>query len=295
MSRIDLFLQYLRSEKRSSEHTVKSYATDLGQFQDYLASQYEIDDLTTSTSMMIRSWLADMKSRGISAKSMHRKRSSLSSYFKFARKQGWADHDPVKKTVAPKMEKRLPVFASEDQMGKLLDEVMKGGEDFSSKRDHLMVTIFYETGIRLSELIGIKMQAIDFQRGILKVLGKRNKERLIPLSKETLDLTKDYIESRQAITGSGDAYLLCTDRGAKLYPNFVYRKVNSYLGKVSSLDKRSPHVLRHTFATHMLNNGAQLNTVKELLGHANLSATQVYTHNTIEKLKNIHEQKHPKG
>lgn len=294
MSELEQYFQYLQSEKRVSVHTLTSYKNDLEQFELYLSRFYE-ETLLTATTMHVRSWFAEMKEDDMSSRTIHRKRSALSSFYKFARRKEWVSADPVKQTTAPKAEKRLPQFVDEKGMGLLLDEVIPRDGTFPLERDHLMVTLLYECGIRRAELIGIRDTDIDFSKEQLKVLGKRNKERLIPLSKRTLEQVKNYMEIKQAAFSLNHDHLLCTDRGLKLYPGLVYRKVNSYLRKVSSLDKRSPHVLRHSFATHLLNNGAQLNTVKELLGHVNLSATQIYTHNTIEKLKSIHERNHPKG
>lgn len=288
------YYRYLNSEKRVSPHTLTSYTNDLEQFSLYINRYYGVALLEVKT-MHIRSWFAELKEGGMSSRSIHRKRSTLTSFYKFARREQWVLVDPVRQTSAPKGEKRLPQFVDEKGMRKLLDEQIPRDGKFHNERDHLLVTLLYECGIRRAELIGINEADVDFSKQQLKVVGKRNKERLIPLSKNTAEQVKEYMKIKQEKFGVKSTFLLCTDRGAKLYPAFVYRKVNSYLGMVSTLDKRSPHILRHTFATHLLNNGAQLNTVKELLGHASLSATQVYTHNTIEKLKSIHERNHPKG
>lgn len=244
---------------------------------------------------MVRSWIASMKTEGFRSRSMHRKRSSLSSFYKYARRQGWLTVDPVKRSVAPKMEKRLPIFVDEKGMQDLLEGPGFFEDDFFGLRDRLMVTLLYECGIRRAELIGIKDEDIDMGRQQVRIFGKRNKERVIPVSEATLKMIAEYRQQRDAEFVMGHSHLLCTDRGSKVYPKFVYERVNLYLGRVSTIEKRSPHILRHTFATHMLNNGAQLNSVKELLGHSSLAATQIYTHNTIEKLKSIHEQNHPKG
>jgi integrase/recombinase XerC len=295
MSEIDKFLSYLRSEKRSSVHTVQAYKTDIEQFQAYIQHTFEESDILKATSVMVRSWIASMKADGLRSRSMHRKRSSLSSFYKFGRRQGWLTVDPVKRSVAPKMEKRLPVFVDEKGMHDLLEEPGFFGDNFFGLRDRLMVTLLYECGIRRAELIGIKDEDIDMGRQQVRIFGKRSKERVIPVSEATLRMIAEYRQQRDAEFKVDHSHLLCTDRGSKVYPKFVYERVNLYLGRVSTIEKRSPHILRHTFATHMLNNGAQLNTVKELLGHSSLAATQIYTHNTIEKLKSIHEQNHPKG
>lgn len=294
MSEIQRFLRYLETEKRSSEHTIKSYALDLEQFSTFMHAEYGESDVSQSATMHVRSWLASLREKGMSAKSIHRKRSALSTFFKYLRRSGVVSSDPVAKTRSPKMEKRLPVFVEEKGMSRLLEKA-QFPDDLSGFRDQVILILLYETGMRLSELIGLTDGDLEFIKNHIRVLGKRNKERLIPLREETINLLNDYQEKRRAEWGSGTDALLVTDSGLKLYPRFVYRKVNYYLGKVTTLEKRSPHVLRHTFATHMLNNGAQLNSVKELLGHASLAATQVYTHNTIEKLKRVHELNHPKG
>lgn len=295
MEHIDQYLQYLRSEKRMSVHTIEAYRNDLVQFRDHLVEVFEEADLLSVKTPMVRSWLASLREKEISARSVNRKRSALSSFYRYARRTGWTDQDPVKGTSAPKVEKRLPVYVDERGMALLLDQQDAGEWEFAQLRDYLILVLLYETGLRQAELISMNLDSIDYGKSELKVLGKRNKERVIPLRKETLSLLQSYLPLRREIAPPGSVHLLCTDAGRKLYPKFVYRKVNTYLRSVTTLEKRSPHVLRHTFATHMLNNGAQLNTVKELLGHASLSATQVYTHNSIEKLKRVHEASHPKG
>ena len=288
------FLEYLRAERRSSVHTLTAYRTDLDQFAAYLGFTYGIEDLAEVQTLHVRSWLASLRESGVSARSIQRKRSGLSTFYKYLRREGKVEKDPVIRTRSPKSEKRLPVFADQSSMDRMI-EGMAWTDDFRGKRDRLMLTLLYESGIRLSELIGLKTSDVDLEKKVFRVLGKRNKERVLPLLEKTIEQLGSYIQERGKAYGHEVPELLLTDSGSKLYPKFVYRKVNSYLGRVSTLDKRSPHVLRHTFATHMLNNGAQLNTVKELLGHASLAATQVYTHNTIEKLKRVHSDNHPKG
>lgn len=295
MTDFERFLRFLVSEKRMSEHTVKAYQGDLEQFSDYLLVQYDVKNLREVSTAQVRSWFASMRERAVSAKSIHRKRSALSTFYKYARTQGWVKNDPVRKTAAPKIQKRLPQFVDERSMQKLLDNELSESVDFSVLRDEAILTLLYECGIRLAELIGLQPHDVDIYKKSISVIGKRNKERQIPLSDRTVFLLEKYMKEREQIADADCTALLCTDRGKKLYPKFVYLKVNHYLGRVSTLEKRSPHILRHTFATHMLNNGAQLNSVKELLGHASLAATQVYTHTTIEKLKAIHERSHPKG
>lgn len=296
MSEIQQFLQYLQHEKRYSEHTVNGYETDLKQFIAFMSASFETDKWVQASPMHLRSWFASLKEQGIQSRTIHRKRSSLSTFYKYARRKEWIEKDPVQKTSVPKMAKRLPMFVDQQGMNKLFEEVLPQDGSYLAERDVILVTLLYECGIRLSELIELKWHDVDFNRSQLKVLGKRNKERILPLTEETVERLKGFmILSEAQEHAESKSFVLLTDRGAKLHPKFVYRKVNHYLGEVSTLEKRSPHILRHTFATHMLNNGAQLNSVKELLGHANLSATQVYTHNSIDQLKKIHERNHPKG
>ena len=290
---LDQFLKYLQLEKRYSPHTVKAYQIDLTQFQDYLEESYE-SVLQKVKHPMVRSWLAEMLDYGISPRSVNRKITALKSFYKFLLKEEKIKEDPTIKVVPPKMSKKLPVFVEEDQMRKLLDELdFTGG--YAGVRDKLMIELFYSTGIRQAELIHLKINDIDLSSNVIKVLGKRNKERLIPLTLELRKKIEIYLKLRAELPVKDSSYLLLTNKGKKLYPNLVYRQVNHYLSQVTSLDKKSPHVLRHTFATHMLNNGADLNSIKELLGHANLSATQVYTHNTIDKLKKVYNQAHPRA
>ena len=280
-------------EKRYSPHTIKAYQIDLTQFQDYLEETYE-SILQNAKHPMVRSWLAQMLDYGISPRSVNRKISVLKSFYKFLLKEEKVKEDPTIKVVPPKMSKKLPVFVEEDQMRKLLDE-LDFTDDYAGVRDKLMIELFYSTGIRQSELINLKIKDIDLSSNMIKVLGKRNKERLIPFTIELRQKIGAYLKLRAELPYKDNSYLLLTNKGKKLYPTLVYRQVNHYLNQVTSLDKKSPHVLRHTFATHMLNNGADLNAIKELLGHANLSATQVYTHNTIDKLKKVYNQAHPRA
>jgi len=284
------FIQYITAEKRFSEHTIKSYLTDLNQFIIYIDAEFEIyEDVNKINFQIIRSWIASMLERKISPRSVNRKISTLKTYFKFLLRNKFLKRSPMLKVVAPKSKKRLPVFIEEDQMEFLLTKV--AFEDgFIGQRNKLIIELFYVTGIRLSELINIKIKDIDFQNQLMKVLGKRNKERLIPLSASVIQLLKSFIEEHQI-----NHLLFTNSEGNKLYTKLVYRIVNKYIGEISSVHKRSPHILRHTFATHMLNNGADINAIKELLGHANLSATEVYTHNTIEKLKTVYKQAHPRA
>lgn len=290
---LDEFLKYLQLEKRYSSHTIKAYQIDLIQFQDYLEESYE-SVLRKAKHPMVRSWLAQMLDYGISPRSVKRKITALKSFYKFLLKEERIKEDPTIKLVPPKMSKKLPAFVEEEQMRYLLDE-LDFADGYAGLRDKLMIELFYSTGIRQSELIHLRIKDIDLSSNLIKVLGKRNKERLIPLTKELRQKIDVYLKLRAELPIKDSSYLLLTNKGKKLYPTLVYRQVNHYLSQVTSLDKKSPHVLRHTFATHMLNNGADLNAIKELLGHSNLSATQVYTHNTIDKLKKVYNQAHPRA
>ena len=284
------FITYLSSEKRFSEHTIKSYTTDLKQFTSFLSSEFQIiDEINEISFQIIRTWIASLLEKGINPRSVNRKISTLKTYFKFLIREGELIENPMTKVVAPKSKKRLPVFIEEDQIASLLNEV-QFEKDFVGQRNKLIIELFYVTGIRLSELINIKISDVDFNNQSIKVLGKRNKERIIPLSSNVVNDLNIFIENKHK-----NKYLFTNLEGDKLYNKLVYRLVNKYIGEISSVNKKSPHILRHTFATHMLNNGADINAIKELLGHANLSATQVYTHNTIEKLKTVYKQAHPRA
>jgi integrase/recombinase XerC len=290
---INSFLQYIRFEKRFSPHTVLAYENDLKQFFLFMNNLYETENPDEITHPMIRSWIVDMMDKEISPRSVNRKLTTLKTFYKFLLRNQVIKTNPMIKVQSPKTSKRLPVFVDESKMNLLFTEV-DFGEGFVAKRDRLMLEIFYATGMRLSELIGLTDNSIDIHNNHLKVLGKRNKERIIPFTNKLTSLINEYMEERKSITAKPDAFFI-TDKGKKLYPKFVYRMVTDRLGSVTTLEKKSPHVLRHTFATHMLNHGADINSVKELLGHANLSATQVYTHNTIEKLKQVYKQAHPRA
>ena len=284
------FIDFLSSEKRFSENTITSYSVDLDQFLLFLKYEYQIkDDVSDISFQIVRSWIATLLEKGVSATSVTRKISTLRTYFKFLIREEVIKDNPMLKIVSPKTKKRLPVFVEEDKIKFLLNEI-NFEDGFIGERDKLIIEFFYVTGIRLSELINIKISDINFSNNVVKVLGKRNKERIIPLSNKTQEQLQLFIEKNNI-----DNYLFTNQKGEKLYTKLVYRVVKRYISKISSINKKSPHVLRHTFATHMLNNGADINAIKELLGHANLSATQVYTHNTIEKLKSVYKQAHPRA
>ena len=286
---IEDFIDYVKSEKRYSEYTVVSYITDLNQFIRFLHKEYQISDPKIIKFKIIRNWITSMLDSNLKPSTVKRKISTLKTYFKFLLINKYIDLNPTLKIVSPKSSKKLPVFVEKDKMDNLFDSNFFE-DHFEGKRDRLIIELFYLTGIRLSELINIQLLDVDFTNSQIKVLGKRNKERMIPITHQTLKIISDFISFYQI-----KKYLFCEENGKRLYPKKVYRIVNKYLEKISSLQKKSPHILRHTFATHMLNNGADINAIKEILGHANLSATQIYTHNSIKKLKNVHKQAHPKA
>jgi integrase/recombinase XerC len=295
MSYKESFLQYLQIEKRYSLHTVRSYLNDLDQFYSFLSSKNLPDDPAAVTSNDIRAWIVSMLDNKYSTVSVHRKISCLRVFFRYLRKEGIVKSDPLEKVVLPKRKKNLPVFVEEEALDKLLDNY-SFGDGFAGIRNRTIIEMFYLTGMRRSELIGLRNIDVNLSEGYLKVTGKRNKQRIIPLVKPFIQRLEEYIKVKDEIFTSGiDEWFFITDKGNKLYDKYVYNTVNSYLAMVTTIEKKSPHILRHTFATHMLNRGADLNSIKELLGHANLSATQIYTHNTFEKLKKVYKQAHPRA
>lgn len=288
---IELFINYLTNEKRYSRHTVTSYKLDLNQFSLFINETYDLD-LLKATREVIRSWIIDLLKSGVVERTVNRKVSSLRSFYKFMVRNDYLTVNPVDAITALKTPKRLPSYVRQSELDKLLNlEVFDEG--VNGLRDKCILVILFSTGIRLSELINIKDQ--DLSNDSIKVLGKRNKERIIPLSVTVVNLLMTYTNKRDKELGKTCNNLLLTDKGDKLYEKFVFRKVKHYLGLVTTQRKKSPHVLRHTFATQMLNNGADLNSIKDLLGHSDLSATQVYTHNSLEKLKEVYKQAHPRS
>ncbi|WP_299206893.1 tyrosine-type recombinase/integrase [Brumimicrobium sp.] len=287
---LERFLVYLNTEKRASDHTSLAYKKDVQTFLDFVVVESE-PELKELTHQSVRGWIVELINNGQSNRTVNRKLSALRTFFKWAQKNNIIEVDPMLKIKGPKQEKRLPEFVKEEEIQlEQLNELFPEG--FPGLRDRLIIEVLYQTGMRLSELIHLKR--MDFQNNTLKVLGKRNKERIIPITKELSDQLNLYLES-PSYQAARIEYLFITDKGKKMYPKFVYRKVKYYLSLLTNLNKRSPHVLRHTFATHMLNNGAGLETLKEVLGHASLSATQVYTHNSFDQIAKIYGQSHPRG
>lgn len=287
---IQPFLDHLRFEKRYSQHTLISYQTDLEQFFAYLVSQFDGPSVPEITPMFIRSWLAEMKEEGMESRSLNRKISALKSFFKYQLKNGIIAQSPMTTIVSPKLNKRLPVFVEEKDIRTLFDYV-EFSDDWKGRTEKLVMQLFYSTGMRLSELIGLKESQLDVSLSQIKVLGKGNKERIIPISQDLVKALQAYIKDKP-VEG---AKLFQTEKGKPLQPRQVYAFVKQHLATVTTIQKKSPHILRHSFATHLMNNGADLNAVKELLGHSSLAATQVYTHNTIEKLKEVFKKAHPKA
>ena len=292
---IQSFLDYLKFEKRYSPHTIISYQTDIVAFFIYLNMNYDEIQLSGIKSAFIRSWLAELKDKKLSSRSINRKISTLRSFFKYHLKRGVITVIPTTNLISPKISRRLPVFLKESETKQVLETLNNSTEDWKTLNSRMLITLFYATGMRVSELINLKEKQLDTGRSHIRVLGKGNKERLIPISKEVIIAIQRYLQLKKKTFESPEDFLLVSEKGKKMYAKYAWLLVNKYLGQVSSLDKKSPHVLRHTFATHLMNNGAELNAVKELLGHSSLASTQVYTHNTIEKLKDVHKKAHPKS
>lgn len=291
---IESFLKYLQFEKRLSRHTTLAYKNDLLQFNAFLNTNYPGERIEQTNHGIIRSWIINLVGENLQNRSVNRKIACLRSFYKFLIRQGIVEKNPMTKIRVLKSKKSLPEFINENDMINLLDKV-EFTNDFKGCRDRLILELFYATGIRLSELIHLKEKSVNLQEATIKVLGKRNKERVIPFPSSILTLIKEYTQVRNKEVENKNDLLFVTNKGTPLYPMMVYRIVNRYILQHTSSNKQSPHVMRHTFATHLLNKGAEINAVKDLLGHSSLAATQVYTHNSIDKLKKVFEQAHPKA
>lgn len=288
------FLSHLENVKRYSPHTLHAYKEDLGQFLDYCATIKEVKDFPDITSKIIREWIVILMSKGHKATTTRRKLSVLRTLFKYLMREGRLSEDPTETILLPKTGRRLPVFVPDYQMDELLDsDEFQGG--FRELRDRLVLLTAYYTGMRRSELVGLKVRDIDFAGKSLVITGKGNKQRLLPLANELLEDMQCYLEEREKRVQQEHGYFFITDKGTPVYDKFIYRLVVRYLGKVTTLSKRSPHVLRHTFATQLLNNGACIEAIRALLGHTDLSATQIYTHNSFEYLIKVFNQAHPRA
>ena len=294
MQHLEQFIGFLRYERRYSEHTVTAYEKDLDQFIQFGSEMVGDFFFVEADHHLIRQWIISLMDQGVKAVSVRRKISTLRSLYKFLLREGLMTKNPVDLVMTPKIGKKLPQFVQEKEMNRLLDTPFFGG-DFTGLRDKAVLSLFYGTGMRLAELRGIRKADLRVGEGVVKVIGKRNKERLIPYPTEISDDLSRYIKVRSELFGDSNDFLFLTDKGEQVYDKLLYRIVRKYLSLVTSMEKRSPHVLRHSYATHLLNRGADLNAIKELLGHASLAATQVYTHTTFEKLKKIYNQAHPRA
>lgn len=291
---IEKYIRYLRYEKNYSLHTEISYSEDLSQFVEFLVEHFSDTDIKHVDRDIIRMWIVSMMERKISPRSVNRKLSAVKSFYRYLQKIGEVAVNPASKINGPKVGRPIPAFANSTDMEKVLDEE-NYGDSFESLRDHIIIELFYVTGIRRAELIGLKDVDVDFSSETIQVTGKRNKQRLIPFSDGMKQSLEQYIAVRNKEVGNQSGYLFVKNNGEPLYPMLVHRIVTSNLQQIETLAKVSPHVLRHTFATGMLNNGADINAVKELLGHASLAATEIYTHTSFEELKKIYNKAHPRA
>ena len=293
---LERFIQYIQYEKRYSPHTVSAYQSDLEQFFRFLnEAEQTVTQPSEITYQHIRSWMVHLM-EDKTARSVNRKIATLRKYFKFLLREGVITSNPASKIQSPKTVKHLPVVVEDEKLSAMLNNAEIFTEDFEGTRDKLVIETLFGTGIRLAELVSLKEQDVSFYDGTIKVLGKRNKERIIPINHELRVLLQKYLDLKKSENFHNISLtLIVTNKGTEAYPKFIYLIVQKYLSYISTQDKKSPHVLRHTFATSLLNRGADLNAIKELLGHANLSATQVYTHNSVERLKSIYKQAHPKA
>ncbi|MBQ7947436.1 MAG: tyrosine-type recombinase/integrase [Bacteroidaceae bacterium] len=291
---IDSFIKHLKNERNYSLHTLRAYAGDLRAFEEYLRGFEEMLSVADADVDLLRSWVASLMDKGCAASSVCRKLSSLRSFYTYMRAQSVTDANPATAIKGPKCRKALPAFVKEEELDRLIDEI-SFGEGFLACRDRAMILCFYETGVRLSELVGLDLGSVDLQQGQLRVLGKRNKERIIPFAGELRGELEYYLAERAKVTAPGEQALFVTAAGGRVNQQQVYRVVNKRLSTVSSAAKKSPHTLRHSFATAMLNNDAELMAVKELLGHERLATTEIYTHLTFEELKRFYDKAHPRA
>jgi integrase/recombinase XerC len=289
------FLNHLRVEKRSSQHTIVAYEGDLKKFESFLIETFEISELRQVKPTHIRSWLASLKVEDKTARTINRKISSLKSFYKFCLKRGLVSESPMAAIISPKSTVKLPQFLDVKDANIIFQNVLFA-DDYTGRLDELILKLLYVTGIRQAELLGLKDEDINFSGSTIKVLGKGSKERMIPISAAMLNGIEVFqsLKKQLGISCAGN-HMLCTEKGKPLYQKLLYNIVHSYLSKITTIDKKSPHVLRHSFATHLSNSGADINAIKDLLGHASLAATQVYLHNNIEQLKDVYKKAHPKA
>ncbi len=291
------FIDYLKYEKRMSPHTITAYQSDLAQFSEFASERLGVESAAEVAAKDIRTWIISLlEDESVQASSVNRKISSLRAFFRHELAAGRVEKNPTAGVIAPKNRKKLPVYVDKKDMERLFSDDLFA-DDYEGRRDQMILEVFYETGIRLSELINIRRLDVNLGNNTIKVMGKRSKERVIPFGNRMSELLTIYFEyyEKNVVAESENYYIFVTARGGKLYPEAVYRIVRKYLDMVTTISKRSPHVIRHTFATHMLNNGADLNAIKAILGHSSLAATQIYTHNSVEQLKSIYKQAHPRA
>lgn len=292
------FIQYLRVEKNYSSHTEISYLDDLTQFEEFITGENGKNnrfDPTRVDSDDIRIWMSHLMEQGLKARSVNRKLSAVKSFFRYLKKKGVITQNPAEAVTGPKVSRKLPAFVNDPQMTKVIDDPMEYSDDFRGHRDRFLIELLYLTGMRRAELIALKDSDIDFGANTLRVTGKRNKQRIIPFSDTTKEKLKEYIAVRDAEIENKSSFLFVKEDGEPLYPKLVYNVIHNHLDSIPTLAKKSPHVLRHSFATEMLNNGAEINAVKELLGHSSLASTEVYTHVTFEELKKAYQYAHPRA
>lgn len=291
------FIDYLKYEKRMSPHTITAYQSDLAQFSEFAGERLRVESAAEVAAKDIRTWIISLlEDESVQASSVNRKISSLRAFFRHELAAGRVEKNPTAGVIAPKNRKKLPVYVDKKDMERLFSDDLFA-DDYEGRRDQMILEVFYETGIRLSELINIRRLDVNLGNNTIKVMGKRSKERVIPFGNRMSELLTIYFEyyEKNVVAESENYYIFVTAKGGKLYPEAVYRIVRKYLDMVTTISKRSPHVIRHTFATHMLNNGADLNAIKAILGHSSLAATQIYTHNSVEQLKSIYKQAHPRA
>ncbi len=294
MLNLELFFSYLKYEKRYSTHTITAYENDLGQFVLFGKQLVEDFHVEQADYHLIREWIVSLMNNGTKARSVNRKISTLKTFYKFLEREGVIDKNPTEHVIMPKMAKKLPEFVQEKEINWLLDGKFFS-DDFEGRRDRAVISLFYGTGIRLSELVDIRFTDLNLSEKLVKVSGKRNKERLVPFPAEISETLRSYILLRNELFPESLNFLFLTGKGEPAYNKLIYRIVKKQLSLVTTIDQRSPHILRHSYATHLLNRGADLNAIKELLGHANLAATQVYTHTSFEQLKKVYKQAHPRA
>lgn len=291
---IQSFINYIKYERKYSKHTIQSYKKDLEQFQIFLAQQYELDNFLIVNHHYIRAWVVEQMSQGHQSQTIHRKLSTLKSFYKFLQKQGYLKDNPASDVILPKKSKQKPHYINEQQLVQLFEDITFP-DDYEGVRDRLILELLYNTGMRKSELLDLKVESIDLITKTIKVKGKGNKERLIPISENLTSNVIIYLDVRKLTFETDSNQLFFTKKGKDLYPKAVYNVVKKYLSLVTTSDKKSPHTLRHSFATHVLANGGNLKAIQDILGHSSLAATQIYTHNSLKKLKEVYKKAHPKG